>query len=56
VTLAYLGRTDPAQVTAWLANHGDLKSESFTVSQFGLYSSWRTSEGSQYSSERIYRL
>ena len=56
VTLAYLGRTDPAQVTAWLANHGDLKSEPFTLSQFGLYSSWQTSEGSRYTAERIYRL
>ena len=56
VTLAYLGRTDPAQVTAWLANHGDLKSEPFTLSQFGLYSSWQTSEGSRYTTERIYRL
>ena len=56
VTLAYLGRTDPAQVTAWLANHGDLKSEPFTLGQFGLYSSWQTSEGSRYTAERIYRL
>ena len=56
VTLAYLGRTDPAQVTAWLANHGDLKSEPFSLSQFGLYSSWQTSEGSRYTAERIYRL
>lgn len=56
VTLAYLGRTDPAQVTAWLANHGDLKSEPFTVAQFGLYSSWQTSEGSRYTAERVYQL
>lgn len=56
VTLAYLGRTDPAQVAAWLASHGDLKSEPFTVSQFGLYSSWQTSEGSRYTTERIYCL
>jgi len=56
VTLAYLGRTDPAQVTAWLTNHGDLKSEPFTVAQFGLYSSRQTSEGSGYTAERIYQL
>lgn len=56
VTLAYLGRSDPAAVTAWLAEHALLKSAPFTLNQFGLYSSWQTSEGSRYTAERIYRL
>lgn len=56
VTLAYLGRSDPVAVSAWLATHALLKSEPFTISQFGLYSSWQTSEGSRYTAERIYRL
>jgi RNA 2',3'-cyclic 3'-phosphodiesterase len=56
VTLAYLGHSDPAQVTAWLTDHSGLTSEPFTLNHFGLYSSWQTSEGSRYTSERIYRL
>lgn len=56
VTLAYLGHSDPAQVSAWLTDHGCLTSEPFTLNQFGLYSSWQTSEGSRYTAERIYRL
>ena len=56
VTLAYLGHSDPNEVTAWLTDHGGLTSEPFTLNQFGLYSSWQTSEGSRYTAERIYRL
>ena len=45
ITLAYLKNTPPAAVTAWLAEHALLRSDPFSVRQFGLYSSWRTPQG-----------
>ena len=56
LTLAYLRRPDPARVAAWIQANSLLKSPAFTVDAFGLYSSWRTSEGSRYELERVYPL
>ena len=56
VTLAYLRRPAPAPVIAWIQANSLLKSPAFTVGSFGLYSSRRTSEGSRYQVEQIYRL
>ena len=56
VTMAYLKRADPVRVAAWVQGHNLLKSPSFQVDRFGLYSSWLTSEGSRYGLEREYAL
>lgn len=56
VTLAYLRRPNPAQVAAWIAENNLLKSPPFRATSFGLYSSWRTDEGSRYRLEREYPL
>lgn len=56
VTLAYLRRPDPPQVAVWIQANNLLKSPPFDVDTFGLYSSWRTDEGSAYRLEREYRL
>ncbi len=57
VTLAYLGRHAPQdRVAAWVANHNLLSSPPWRVTWFGLYSSWRSSEGSRYDLEREYPL
>ena len=56
ITLAYLKGADPAAVTTWLADHALLRSEVFSPRQFGLYSSWRTPQGSRYTLERVYRF
>jgi RNA 2',3'-cyclic 3'-phosphodiesterase len=56
VTLAYLRRPDPAKVAAWIQSHNLLKSPSFRVMGFGLFSSWRTDEGSAYREEAVYPL
>lgn len=56
VTLAYLKRPAVPEVGAWIQSHNLLKSPSFHVDRFGLYSSWRTSEGSAYRLERAYPL
>lgn len=56
VTLAYLKRANPAEVAAWIQGNNLLHSPVFAVDRFGLYSSWRTAEGSRYRLEREYRL
>lgn len=56
VTLAYLNRPDPARVAAWVQTHNLLKSPTFRLASFGLYSSWRGPEGSTYRLERDYWL
>ena len=56
VTLAYLKHADPARVAAWIQANNLLKSPPFAVDRFGLYSSWRTDEGSRYRLERTYRF
>ena len=56
VTLAYLSKADPARVGAWVQSHNLLRSPPFTVTAFGLYSSWRGEAGAAYRLERAYRL
>ena len=56
VTLAYLRRPDPAAVGAWIQANNLLRSPPFRIGRFGLYSSWRTREGSRYRRERLYDL
>lgn len=56
ITLAYLKGADPAAVTTWLTDHALLRSEVFSPHQYGLYSSWRTPQGSRYTLERVYRF
>lgn len=56
VTLAYLKRADQARVAAWIASHNLLKSPPFSVTWFGLYSSWSSPEGNRYDLEREYSL
>lgn len=56
VTLAYLRRPDPARVAAWVQENNLLKSPTFAVGEFGLYSSHRTTEGSRYQLEQLYRI
>lgn len=56
VTLAYLKRPAASEVGAWIQANNLLRSPAFRVDRFGLYSSWRTSEGSAYRLEREYSL
>jgi RNA 2',3'-cyclic 3'-phosphodiesterase len=56
VTLAYLRRPDPVEIAAWIGRNNLLKSPSFRVERFGLYSSWPGEAGSIYELERHYRL
>lgn len=56
VTLAYLKRPSVPEVGAWLQANNLLRSPTFTVDRFGLYSSWQTREGSAYRLEREYPL
>ena len=56
VTLAYLRGAEPAAVGAWVQTHNLLKSPSFPVRRFGLYSSWLGEGGSVYRLERAYSL
>ena len=56
VTLAYLRRASGLEVARWIQANNLLKSPAFGVSSFGLYSSWRTDEGSRYRLEAEYPL
>lgn len=56
VTLAYLRHLDPASVATWLKGNALLRSPTFAVDRFGLYSSHQTAEGSRYRLEGEYRL
>jgi 2'-5' RNA ligase len=56
VTLAYLRGAEPRRVAAWIQGHNLLKSPTFEVRSFGLYSSRLSGEGSRYTLERTYRL
>jgi RNA 2',3'-cyclic 3'-phosphodiesterase len=56
VTLAYLKRPDEAEVAAWIGRNNLLKTPSFKVERFGLYSSWPGETGSRYELEHHYRL
>ena len=56
VTLAYLKRSPPDRVAAWLIGHNLLHSPPWRADHFALYSSWSGPDGSQYEVERVYRL
>ena len=56
LALAYLKRPPVAEVAAWIQGHNLLRSPPFRVDRFGLYSSWRTHEGSAYRLEAEYPL
>jgi 2'-5' RNA ligase len=56
VTLAYLRRSSGLEVAQWIQAHNLLKSPPFRVASFGLYSSWRSDEGSRYRLEAEYPL
>jgi 2'-5' RNA ligase len=56
VTLAYLRLPPPDRVAAWIAGHNLLHSPSWRADRFGLYSSWRSDDGSRYDLEREYLL
>ncbi|HEX5378843.1 MAG TPA: RNA 2',3'-cyclic phosphodiesterase [Phenylobacterium sp.] len=56
VTLAYLRRPVGDHVARWIQANNLLHSPPFWVRSFGLYSSWRTDEGSRYRLEREYPL
>jgi 2'-5' RNA ligase len=56
VTLAYLRHSPEARVAAWVQGHYLLKSPPWRARAFGLYSSWRSEDGSRYELERTYPL
>jgi len=56
ITLAYTRRPDPQKVAAWIQANNLFREPAFTVARFGLYSSWRTAEGSAYRLEADYPL
>ena len=56
MTLAYLRRSPPPRVAAWVQEHNMLQSPAWRADQFALYSSWKGPDGSQYDLERVYRL
>ena len=56
VTLAYLKKPAVPEVGAWIQTNNLLHSPAFHVDRFGLYSSWRTRDGSTYRLEREYPL
>jgi RNA 2',3'-cyclic 3'-phosphodiesterase len=56
VTLAYLRRSDPAEVAAWIQANNLLKSPPIAVESFGLFSSHLGRDGSHYRLEADYPL
>ncbi len=56
VTLAYVDGAEPARVAAWIQQNNLAKLEPFEADRFGLYSSWRSKDGSHYRLERAYPL
>jgi 2'-5' RNA ligase len=56
VTLAYLKRAEAQKVAAWIQRHNLLSSPAWRADRFGLYSSWRSEDGSRYELERTYPL
>jgi 2'-5' RNA ligase len=56
VTLAYLKRAPAPKVATWIQDHNLLRSPSWRARGFGLYSSWRSEDGSRYELERTYPL
>lgn len=56
VTLAYLRHAPDPRVAAWVQAHNLLTSPPWRADGFGLYSSWRGSDGARYVLERRYLL
>ena len=56
VTLAYLRGAEPLRIAAWIQANNLFRSPPLIVGAFGLYSSWRSGEGSVYRLERSYPL
>lgn len=56
VTLAYLKHSPSARVSEWAQSHSLLVSPSWRAGEIGLYSSWRSAQGSRYELERTYPL
>ena len=56
VTLGYLKRADGQKTFDWVARHNLMRSAPFRVTWFGLWSSWRSPQGSRYELEREYPL
>jgi RNA 2',3'-cyclic 3'-phosphodiesterase len=56
VTLAYLKHTPEPRAAAWVQGHNMLRSPPWRARSFGLYSSWRSQDGSRYELEREYPL
>jgi 2'-5' RNA ligase len=56
VTVAYLNGAESGRVAAWTSAHNLLRVPPFRADAFGLYSSWRTRNGSVYRLERRYPL
>ena len=56
VTLAYLKHSPQARVAEWVQTHSLLASPSWRAREIGLYSSWRSAQGSRYELERTYPL
>jgi len=56
VTLAYVSGAEPARIAAWIQQNNLARLAPFEVTEFGLYSSWLSKEGSTYRLERAYPL
>lgn len=56
VTLAYLKASPPDRIAAWVQGHNLLRSPSWRVKEFHLYSSWPAADGGRYHIERTYPL
>lgn len=56
VTLAYLKHAAPADIATWEGRNNLLKSSTFSIERFGLYSSWRSDGANRYELEQFYRL
>ena len=56
VTLARLGNAPVGRLEAYIINHGDFAAKPFKVSAFTLFSSSRSSSGSIYIPEAVYKL
>jgi 2'-5' RNA ligase len=56
VTLSYLRHSPPPRVAEWVQAHSLLTSPTWRATHFGLYSSWRSAQGSRYELERTYPL
>jgi 2'-5' RNA ligase len=56
VTLAYLKGSPPDRIAAWLQGHNLLQSPVWRATEYHLYSSWTSPDGSRYDVERTYPL